>query len=67
MRSSVDSVERKGEQYTKKLKQALVGHSIDDFIKQFDPNFPNHLKIYVDGIEYKIIEGAREKLKDNRL
>jgi FkbM family methyltransferase len=49
------------------FKQAMMGVSIDDFIKQFNPKFPNHIKIDVDGIEHDIIEGAKKTLLDKRL
>jgi hypothetical protein len=40
---------------------------LDSFIKQFNPPFPNHLKIDVDGIEAKIVEGGGKTLSDRRL
>jgi FkbM family methyltransferase len=49
------------------MAQAMIGYSIDDFIAQFNPQFPNYIKIDVDGIEDKIIEGAKKTLRDNRL
>jgi len=45
----------------------MVGFTIDDFITQFDPPFPNHLKIDVDGLELAILEGARCTLRDPRM
>jgi len=56
-----------GKVFDASLKQAMVGFSLDDFIEQFNPPFPNHIKIDVDGIEDSIIKGANETLKDNRL
>lgn len=50
-----------------KKKQGMIGYSIDDFIKQFEPPFPNYIKIDVDGIEGQIIEGARSTLADERV
>jgi FkbM family methyltransferase len=44
-----------------------VGFSIDDFIARFNPPFPTHVKIDVDGIELPILEGARGLLRDGRL
>jgi FkbM family methyltransferase len=48
-------------------KQGIIAYSLDSFIKKFQINFPNHLKIDVDGLEAKIIYGALNTLKDNRL
>jgi len=41
--------------------------SIDKFIEIYNPEFPNQLKIDVDGLEALIISGARNTLKDQRL
>jgi FkbM family methyltransferase len=56
-----------GKIFTASIKQAMIGFSIDDFIKQFNPPFPNHIKIDVDGIEDSIIKGGNNTLKDSRL
>jgi len=56
-----------GEVFEASLKQAMVGFSIDNFIQQFNPPFPTHIKIDVDGIEDSIIKGANDTLKDSRL
>jgi FkbM family methyltransferase len=45
----------------------MIGFTIDSFIAQFDPPFPNHLKLDVDGLELPILEGARVTLRDARL
>ena len=50
----------KGESFTPQFKQSMLGFTIDDFIGQFNPTFPNHIKIDVDGIEKKIVNGAFE-------
>jgi FkbM family methyltransferase len=62
-----EATDWKGETFKAKFKQAMVGFSIDEFIKQFAPSFPNHLKIDVDGIEKKIVDGASTTLADKRL
>jgi FkbM family methyltransferase len=56
-----------GKVFEASSKQAMVGFSLDDFIQQFNPPFPNHIKIDVDGIEDSIIKGANDTLKDSRL
>jgi hypothetical protein len=45
----------------------MIGFTIDSFIAQFDPPFPNYLKLDVDGLELPILEGARVTLRDARL
>jgi len=56
-----------GEGFVPSAKQGMIGYSIDGYISTFDPPFPNHIKIDVDGIEDKIITGAQKTLLDNRL
>lgn len=46
---------------------AMMGYALDDFVARFDPPFPNHLKIDVDGIEAKIVAGGKRVLSDGRL
>lgn len=45
----------------------MIGFSVDDFIQQFQPEFPNYLKLDVDGLEWSILQGARKTLHDSRL
>jgi FkbM family methyltransferase len=47
--------------------QGMVGFTIDEFIAQFRPPFPNYLKIDVDGLEWPILRGAKQMLGDSRL
>ena len=56
-----------GKQFKPQFRQAMIGFSMDDFIARFNPPFPTHLKIDVDGIEAKIVEGGLETLADHRL
>ena len=49
------------------FKQPCIGYSVDDFVRTFDVPFPNHIKIDVDGIEGRIIAGAKVTLRDPRL
>jgi hypothetical protein len=62
-----ESVDWKGEYFSVSFKQAMLGFSIDDFVRKFNPLFPNHIKIDVDGIEGKIIKGAEKTLSDKRV
>jgi hypothetical protein len=51
-----------GNSYT--YVQGMVGFTIDDFIRQFQPPFP---KLDVDGLEWPILKGAEHTLRDPRL
>jgi len=65
--SFAEAIDWQGNPFTPSFKQAMIGFSIDDFIEQFNPPFPNHIKIDVDGIENKIINGAKSTLSDKRV
>jgi len=65
--SFAEAIDWRGEPLTTSFKQAMIGFGIDDFIGQFNPLFPNHIKIDVDGIENKIIKGATHTLSDSRV
>ncbi len=60
-------VDNDGRTFVPTFRQGMIGFTIDDFIGQFAPPFPNHLKIDVDGIEDRIIVGAAKTLADARL
>jgi len=47
--------------------QGMLGFSIDEFVALFQPPFPNHLKMDVDGLELSILAGAGTTLRDARL
>ena len=62
-----EALDPHGKEFTASYRQAMVGYTIDEFVASFAPPFPNHLKIDVDGIEDRVIEGARETLSDKRV
>ena len=49
------------------LAQGMVGFTVDDFIARFSPPFPNYIKMDVDGLEWPILQGAQNTLRDPRL
>lgn len=49
------------------VRQAMLSFSIDSFIQSYSPEFPNHIKIDVDNIEDKIVEGAANTIRDKRV
>jgi FkbM family methyltransferase len=65
--SFAEAVDWKGKPFTASFRQAMIGFSVDDFVREFNPLFPNHIKIDVDGIESKIIKGAETTLSDGRV
>jgi FkbM family methyltransferase len=46
----------------KKYEQQMLCYSIDDFIKDFNLEPPNHIKLDVDGNELEILKGASKTL-----
>lgn len=67
--SQFGDVGAKSRYMDKKITTAhgMIGMTIDRFIELFDPPFPTHIKIDVDGLELPIIEGAHATLRDPRL
>jgi len=49
------------------FNQAMISFSIDEFIKIFNPIFPSHIKIDIDGNERNLINGAVGTICDKRL
>ena len=62
-----DPVDHYGNRFVAAFRQGMLGYAIDDFVTTFNPPFPNHIKVDVDGIEDKIIKGAARTLSDRRL
>jgi len=62
-----EPVDSFGKRFTPGFRQGMIGYTIDGFVGAFDPPFPNHVKIDVDGIEDRIIAGAAKALADPRL
>ena len=62
-----EATDWQGEEFDHSFKQAAVGYTIDDFMDNFAPSCPNHLKIDVDGIENKILKGGKRVLSDDRV
>jgi FkbM family methyltransferase len=52
---------------TAAVKLACLGFSMDRFIADFAPPFPEHIKIDVDGSEEDIVSGAERTLADPRV
>ena len=45
----------------------MIGFTIDNFIETFAPSFPSYIKIDVDGLEDKILEGGGKTISDPRI
>lgn len=62
-----ESLDWRGEPFTPQFKQSVLGYTIDEFIEQYKPPFPNHIKIDVDGNEDKVIDGALKTIGNSEL
>lgn len=65
--SFAEPVDHNGNAFKAQFEQGMVGMTLDGFIEMFDPPFPDHIKIDVDGIEDKIVAGAARTLADPRI
>lgn len=61
------AVDWQGKPFEHAMRQGMIAFSIDDFIEQFAPAIPNHVKIDVDGIEPMILRGASSLLSNDSL
>lgn len=48
-------------------RQPILSFRLDDLVRQFGLEYPNHIKLDVDGIEYAILKGATEVLRHPNL
>lgn len=62
-----ESVDCNREAFDPAYAQVILAYALDDFIDRFGAEFPNHIKIDVDGLEPEIIRGAAATLADSRL
>ncbi len=62
-----ESKDYKGAQFKPIHQQGMLGISLDYLVEYLALDFPNHIKIDVDGIEEQIISGATRTLGDPRL
>jgi FkbM family methyltransferase len=56
-----------GERFEPVFGQAAIGIPIDELIERFGLEFPNRIKIDVDGNEERVIRGALRTLRDARV
>ena len=49
------------------FKQGCVSYTLDSLIVEESIPFPTHIKIDVDGLEHKVIEGAKNTICDKKV
>lgn len=62
-----EPIDYKNDVFTPVFKQSVLAYRLDDFIERFHLPVPNHMKIDVDGNEFKILQGAEETLRNPSL
>ncbi len=60
-------IDYKGDRFKPVCEQKILAYRLDDFIAGFKIPAPNHLKLDVDGIEFKILKGASRTLASAQL
>ena len=62
-----EELDQEHKSFTPAFKQGVIGLSLDELISTFGLPIPNHIKIDVDGNEYKIINGMKDLLLNQNL
>jgi FkbM family methyltransferase len=62
-----DSLGQLDTPFSPALSQPVLSYRMDDFIEQFSLPAPNHIKLDVDGVELKVLQGARRALANPEL
>lgn len=60
-----EAIDFQGRPFDPVFKQHVAGYRLDDLIHEFRLEPPAHIKVDVDGLELKVLEGARECLTQN--
>tara|TARA_Y100001934_G_scaffold281708_2_gene392370 strand:- start:726 stop:1571 length:846 start_codon:yes stop_codon:yes gene_type:complete len=66
-RHAIDKPESDRESFIPSFIQGVPVDSLDEFIDETGIDFPNHIKIDVDGVETKIVGSMHNVLADSRL
>ena len=64
---SIDRPESDGQAFPSQHMQGVSIFSLNEFVRQPNIRFPNHIKIDVDGTEKQIVENMDQLLQDTRL
>jgi len=62
-----DPINHLGKLFEPVFTLSTISYKIDDFVRQFNLPIPNHIKIDVDGTEFRILKGAKITLSDPKL
>ena len=66
--SSFDkNIDWKGDKIDSVFEYKLLGSSVDELVKNFKLEYPDYIKIDVDGTEHIILKGMKENLKNKKI
>jgi len=66
-RHAIDKPESDREEFVPAFVQGVPVYSLDNFVDEKEIDFPNHIKIDVDGVEKSIVGNMQNVLRDPRL
>lgn len=62
-----ENIDDDGNHFAPLKEYSVMTFSLDRFIKEFSKNYPDHIKVDVDGAEDRIIEGMKQTLHQSTL
>ena len=66
-RHAIDKPESDREEFVPAFVQGVPVYGLDNFVDEKEIDFPNHIKIDVDGVEKSIVSNMQNVLRDPRL
>ena len=60
-------IDYKGDRFQPVYQQTIFSYRMDDLIDRFQMDSPHHMKMDVDGFEFKILKGAQKILSNPRM
>jgi FkbM family methyltransferase len=62
-----DPIDHQGKKFNSKQSYSIFGNNINFYIENKVLDFPNYIKIDVDGLEHKILKGGNKCLENEKL
>jgi len=62
-----DPIDHRGKKFKSKQSYSIFGNNINFYIENKILDFPNYIKIDVDGLEHKILKGGNKCLENEKL
>jgi len=62
-----EPVDQVGEEFLPAMRLPVISYRLDDIVTQFELQVPDRIKMDVDGVELKVLQGANNLLKNRRV